>query len=79
MLCLEKLSHMIEALVINRKWKPARNASILSHLFFADDLVLFEEASEWNMGVLLLPFDSSILRGQKVNLGKSKFFVSPNA
>lgn len=47
-LCMEKLSHLISWEVQHKRWKPLRmrrNGPPISHLFFADDLILFYEVS----------------------------------
>ncbi|XP_072064218.1 uncharacterized protein [Arachis hypogaea] len=47
-LCMERLSHLINDAVSMGFWKPirlSREAPELSHLYFADDLILFSEAS----------------------------------
>ncbi|CAL8164027.1 unnamed protein product [Prunus armeniaca] len=47
-LCIEKLSHIICDAVSKKKWRPMKSSQsgpAISHLFFADDLVLFVEAS----------------------------------
>lgn len=57
----------------------SRGGPILSHIFFADDLFLFEEASESQAEVM-----AEVLRrfcahsSQKINVGKSKLFISKN-
>ena len=48
MLCVERLTHLIEIAVNKGKWKPMcveRQGPLISHLLFADDLLLFVEAS----------------------------------
>ncbi|KAG7579199.1 hypothetical protein ISN45_Aa03g033600 [Arabidopsis thaliana x Arabidopsis arenosa] len=81
-LCLERLCHMIDEAVIGKTWKPihlSRGGPPLSHVCFADDLILFAEASVTQIRVL-----QSILEkfcwasGQKVSLEKSKIFFSEN-
>ncbi|CAL1380726.1 unnamed protein product [Linum trigynum] len=81
-LCMERLAHRIEQAVDEKRWKPislAKNGPRLSHLFFADDLILFAEAEGGQIDVIrscLQDFCSS--SGQKVNLSKSAIYVSPN-
>ena len=47
-LCMERLNHVIYEAVENGAWKPiqlSRTGPNLSHIFFADDLILFTKAS----------------------------------
>ena len=47
-LCMEKLSHLINQKLVEGSWKPvktSRNGPVISHLFFTDDLILFGQAS----------------------------------
>ncbi|KAH9665427.1 putative ribonuclease H protein [Citrus sinensis] len=47
-LCIERLGHRISQAVVDGSWKPIRlvkHGTPLTHLFFADDLLLFAEAS----------------------------------
>ncbi|XP_028071512.1 uncharacterized protein LOC114273895 [Camellia sinensis] len=81
-LCLEFLSSRISEAYGNHTWTPirvSRNGPLLSYLFFADDLILFGEASEANCHSisLLLPEFCS-LSGQKISFGKSKVLFSSN-
>lgn len=81
-LCIERLSHIILNAVNDSSWKGiklSRNGTHLSHLFFADDIVLFGEATIEQAEVmnkcLRLFCDHS---GQKVNTQKSSIFFSKN-
>lgn len=47
-LCMERLCQLIEHSIESRQWKPislSRGRPKLSHICFADDLILFVEAS----------------------------------
>ena len=48
-LCMERLSHLINLTVENKLWKPfkiARNGLAISHLCFTDYLILFVKANK---------------------------------
>ena len=63
-LCMERLAHLISTKVQNMGWKPlqiAKNAPKISHLFFADDLVLFAKASLDQVVVIIGVLDTFYL------------------
>lgn len=81
-LCMEKLSHLFQSAIEIGDWKPicsSQNCPLMSHLFFADDLILFAEASCKQARALKKCMDRFCkLSGRAVNFEKSKLFCSPN-
>lgn len=81
-LCMEKLSHLIRTVVDIKRWKPfkaSQSGPPISHLFFADDLVLFYEASIDQASILKECMDFFCnLSGQAVNFDKFVLYCSPN-
>lgn len=75
-------SHCINWAVNNNLWKPvhfSRNGPGISHLFFIDDLILFFEASMFQVDVIKNCLDIfSRVSGQKVNYSKTRVFFSRN-
>ncbi|CAL9013233.1 unnamed protein product [Prunus brigantina] len=81
-LCMEKLSHIINGAVLGKIWKPikvVRGGPAISHLFFADDLILFAEAHTQQATIMHHCLETFCgLSGQQVNFDKSRIFCSPN-
>ncbi|XP_019163505.1 PREDICTED: uncharacterized protein LOC109159849 [Ipomoea nil] len=81
-LVMERLAYEIQSLVAVGSWKPvhtSRGGIGISHLFFADDLMLFGESSDRQARTILNCLERfSKASGLKVNLAKSQIFCSPN-
>lgn len=81
-LCIEHLSHGILNAVDAGKWRPitlARNGILLSHLFFADNLLLLTEASAEQAQVISLVLESFCYSSDsKVNKNKTLLYFSKN-
>ncbi|GLT50394.1 hypothetical protein SLA2020_238810 [Shorea laevis] len=81
-LVMEKLAQMIQRRVDSKAWKPlslSRGGVSISHLFYADDLMLFAQASGAQLDVILECLDQfAKSSGLILNLQKSKLFFSPN-
>ncbi|XP_072059052.1 uncharacterized protein [Arachis hypogaea] len=81
-LCMERLSQLISAAVEHGFWKPIklnRESPDLSHLCFADDLILFAEATmdqANDIKRVLKAFCNS--SGQRVSNDKTRVFFSRN-
>lgn len=79
---MEKLTHMISDRVREKKWrsfKTDQRGPIISHMMFADDLVLFAEASVpkiKNIIECLQVF--GVISGHKISQEKSYIYFSPN-
>ena len=71
---MERLGHIIQNAVAKGKWKTiqlSRYGLELSDLFFADDLILFAEASVEQINIVKDCLDkSSAISGQRVNFQK---------
>ncbi|CAL1393436.1 unnamed protein product [Linum trigynum] len=81
-LCMERLSHRIDQAIQEKNWKPlslSRGGPLISHLFFADDLILFAEADGAQVRIIKRCQDEFChSSGQRVNYEKSAIFVSAN-
>lgn len=77
-ICMELLSHIIQTEVQAGTWKPIKIEDVqLSHLFFADDLILFAEATTIQGGLVRQCLDTFCnVSGEKVNYEKSTFLFS---
>lgn len=79
---MEMLYQTIEEAIVWQRWKPiraSRDGPILSNLFFADDIILFVEATVEQARVIqdcLHRFCQA--SGQKVSLPKSCIYFSKN-
>lgn len=73
---------MIDRSIAAGEWKPiclSREGPKLSHIFFADDLILSAEASPAQIRVIQRILETfCVASGQKVSLEKSKIFFSGN-
>ncbi|CAL1410531.1 unnamed protein product [Linum trigynum] len=81
-LCMERLSHCIKELVASGSWNPiylTNNGTPLTHLFFADDLVLFGEASVSQSSLILDCLERFCwASGEQISKDKSCIFFSKN-
>lgn len=81
-LCVEKLSRLIAQLVSDGNWKPIRigtRGPLISHMFFADDLLFMGEGSEAQDEVMLGCLHQFCeASGQRVSFEKSRVWLSPN-
>jgi len=79
-ICMEKLSHIIADQVDACYWKPMRAGRYgpqISHLVFADDLLLFAEASIEQAHCVLHCLDMFCqASGQQINYQKTQVFFS---
>ena len=79
---MEFLGHLIELKCVVGDWKPlkASHGNIgITHLFFADDLILFAKIEE-NTGEVISEVLNRFCKesDQKVSLEKSRIYFSPN-
>jgi hypothetical protein len=81
-ICMDKLSHLITHCVQEGEWKPmraGRNGPLISHLMFADDLILFAEANPTQMRFVLNTLNQFCqLSGQQVSHEKTSIMFSRN-
>ena len=80
--CIEFLGAQINSMCENKRWdtiKASKNGPSFSHVFFADDFMLFAKANTKNSEAIMEVLDNfCTLAGQKVNLAKSRVLFSPN-
>jgi hypothetical protein len=81
-LCMDKLSHLICHAVEEGIWKTlraGRNGPLVSHLMFADDLLLFGEATDEQMqGLMEILTNFCKMSGQEISKEKTSILFSKN-
>ncbi|GAU20604.1 hypothetical protein TSUD_33400 [Trifolium subterraneum] len=79
-ICMEKLSIAINNVVTQKNWDPinlTKQGPSLSHLLFADDVLLFTKAKNSQINFITELFERfSHASGLKINLSKSRVFYS---
>ncbi|OMO90064.1 reverse transcriptase [Corchorus capsularis] len=79
---MERLSHIIQHKIAMKQWKPvkiSKNGPPISHLFFADDLVLFSAATPCQTKIVMVALkEFNLWTGQSVSLAKSKLCATKN-
>ncbi|CAL1400370.1 unnamed protein product [Linum trigynum] len=79
---MERLGHLISTMVNRGEWTPIKlphNGRLLSHSFFADDLILFEVALMEQVQVISGCLEEfGVASGQQVSRPKSRIFFSKN-
>ena len=81
-LCMDFLGQLIEEKCNAKLWQPVKASQsglAFSHLFFADDLLLFAKADYINCSTIRDVLDDFCsISGQTVSEAKSKVYFSPN-
>ena len=81
-ICMDFLVQLIEEKCSTNKWKPVRanrSGVAFSHLFFANDLILFAKANPKNCAAIREVLDLFCSKSsQSVNGAKSMVYFSPN-
>ena len=79
---MEVLGRIIEHKCTKGTWKPIKTSTgepAFSHLFFADDFLLFAKANPSNCSCVKEAIEEFCMKlGQKINPQKSKVYFSPN-
>ncbi|GMI82239.1 hypothetical protein HRI_001893200 [Hibiscus trionum] len=82
-LVMERLGHLINAAISSGEWKPfrfVRNGIPVSHLFFADDLILYAKALHNQASTIQQVLSTFGLHsGHRVNKRKTEIYFSPNS
>lgn len=82
-LCMKRLSRKIKRSVLSKDWSPIKISKYeppISHLFFADDIILTVKANQKNCDAIAKILKSfGALSGQQVNKAKSKILFSRNS
>ncbi|KAF7844993.1 ribonuclease H [Senna tora] len=81
-ICMDLLSHIINNSASNNKWKGikmGKNNITITHLMFADDLLLFGEATSEQATYIKDCLDRfCLITGQRINASKSSIYFSKN-
>ena len=81
-LCMDYLGQLIEEKCSGNLWHPVKasqSGPAFSHLFFADDLILFAKADGVNSAAIRDVLDTFCsISGQTVSEAKSRVYFSPN-
>lgn len=81
-LCMDWLGKLIESKCVDKLWTPVKSSKIgpsFSHMFFADDLVLFAKLNQVNCSTIMDVLDEFCKKsGQSVSEAKSRVYFSPN-
>ncbi|KAK3192936.1 hypothetical protein Dsin_024246 [Dipteronia sinensis] len=81
-LCMEKLSHLISHNLLQGTWKSVRifrDGPKVSHIFFADNLILFGQATTSQAEIMENYLDTFCkISGQQISFTKSRVLCSSN-